>query len=715
MAVNPDVNLQTLSPAERLRALAVSAFPHALALQTTGLGRTITQVWHSLIIASEREAWEFAAGISAQLDIPLAEKLTEPDPNVARLIPEALARSTLIVPLRESDGGLDVACACPFEGGGIRRVAFVANRRLNLFIAPANDIEAAITSIYTHAAERQSRATLGSVLFTDDDADSQQDSAPDESAVVQLAKGLIIKAVKAGASDLHLQPFAGGGMARIRVDGILRRLAYLPGPVMPALIRYIKANGGMDSTSDRITQDGRVSAVIDNRDFDIRLSVLPASRGERLVMRFLDQSRVYRMSGASFSPAELRTFRRMASSTAGVLLITGPTGSGKTSTLYSIISEVNRVGVSIITVENPVEYRVAGISQVEVNPKAGLTFASALRSILRQDPDVVLIGEIRDAETAQIAMQAALTGHLVLSTLHTNDALTAIPRLIDLGVDPSILGDALLGVVSQRLLRRLCKKCRVAPSEPYLPDEQLFRKVTGEWPGYRKVGCETCGHTGYAGRMPVTEVVEMTPELSHAVSHGDRSVTSLREITRGPLSSIAVTAAQRVISGDTSVLEAVRVIGPRFWLATAIGFKRTPPADSMLAGMEAEKESHAEVLVFHRDAEAARAIGAALEAEQFTPLLASTPEDARTLMEQHDNAILMIGDLTPGPGETGFELLKKLRLAVAWTQLPSLPVVQPDDTAVREGLESHGLPHYLVHPVTPQQIAERARMLLQYC
>jgi len=703
--------LNLMTPLERLRLIAQAAFPDDKKISEVKLGRTMRQAWDALCEASGVEPWEFAEALGEELEVPLSDKLEDADPNAARLVPEALARETMIIPLREEGSELHVACACPYEGGGVRRIRFVSDRRLKLFIAPPEDIESAITFTYSRAAERQSQA-LGTLLFSSDGkaAIAGQD---EQSAVVRLVQGLIMRAIEAGASDLHVQPFAGGGMVRIRVDGILRRLAFLPGPVLPALIRYVKAHGGMDPTNDRAPQDGRLSIVSDDHDFDVRLSVLPASRGERLVMRFLDQNRVYRLSGASFSIAELRAFRRMLGNTSGVVLLTGPTGSGKTSTLYSMIAEVNKIGVSIITVENPVEYRVAGISQVEVNPKAGLTFAGALRSILRQDPDVVLIGEIRDKETAEIAMQAALTGHLVLSTLHTNDALTAIPRLIDLGVDPSVLGDALSGVVAQRLVRRLCKACRAPVTEPHRAEELLFRQVTNEWPGYRAVGCEKCGQTGYAGRMPVTEIVEMTSELAHQISHGDRSVPGLREISKGPLSSISVTAAVHVISGDTSVQEAVRVIGQRFWKGTAEGFNRTPPSEAQLAmGGGEQGEVSLRVLVFHRDETKAKAIGEALSADHFTPLIATTPEQARTIVEGEEDVALIVADIDPAQGQTGFELLKSLRMALAWAQLPALPIVRCEDAQVREALETHGIPDYLIHPVTPEHIAARARALM---
>jgi type IV pilus assembly protein PilB len=704
------LNLMTLQ--EKLRALAIRAFPLAARLGDVRLGRTVKHAWQELCTASGKEPWVFAEAIGKQLELPVAQSLLESDPNAARLVPEQLARETLAIPMRDVDGYLHLACACPFEGGGVRRIRFVSERKLKLYIAPPEDIENAITLVYSRAAERQSTA-LGTLLFSQA-GDAVSDGAGKDSAVVRLVHGLIMKAIEAGASDLHVQPFAGGGMVRIRVDGILRRLAFLPGPVLPALIRYVKAHGGMDPTNDRSTQDGRLSIMSDDHDIDVRLSVLPAGRGERLVMRFLDQSRVYRLSGASFSIAELNAFRRMIGNTAGVVLMTGPTGSGKTSTLYSMLAELNKVGVSIITVENPVEYRVNGISQVEINPKAGLTFASALRSILRQDPDVVLVGEIRDRETAEIAMQAALTGHLVLSTLHTNDALTAIPRLIDLGVDRTVLGEALIGVVAQRLLRRLCKECRQPVSEPYRTDETLFRAVTNEWPGYRAVGCEACEQTGYAGRLPVTEVVEMNPELAETIAHGDYSAKSLKQYSEGPLSSIAMTAARRIISGDTSVNEVLRVIGQRFWPATAKAFGYPVPPDAMLAmaGGEDSEDELAGVLVFHRDPERARVLGEAIKAEHFEPLIASTPDEARRLVEKKENVALIVADIDPAPDQTAFELLKSLRVALAWAQLPALPIVWSGDHEVREALETHGVPDYLIHPVTPEHIAARARTLM---
>ena len=702
-----------LTPIERLRALAVAAYPSKAKLASVSIGRTVRRAWEDLSKASGDDAKAFTAALAKQLELPVAENLVAADPNAARLVPEALARSVLAVPLREENGLLHVACACPFEGGGIRRLRFVSDRRLQLHVASPEDIETAITYVYARAAERQSQA-LGTLLFSAQGVVAKVAGDDDDSAVVRLVQGLLMKAIEAGASDMHVQPFAGGGMVRIRVDGVLRRLAFLPGPVVPALIRYVKAHGGMDPTNDRSAQDGRLSIMSDDHDFDVRLSVLPASRGERLVMRFLDQSKVYRLSGASFSVAELRAYRRMISNTSGVVLLTGPTGSGKTSTLYSMLAELNRAGVSIITVENPVEYRVNGISQVEVNPKAGLTFSAALRSILRQDPDIVLIGEIRDRETAEIAMQAALTGHLVLSTLHTNDALTAIPRLIDLGVEPSVLGDALIGVVAQRLVRRLCKQCREPVTEPYRPDEKLFRQVTDEWPGYRAKGCDACGRTGYSGRLPVTEVVEMTPELAQEISRGDRSVGALRACGHGPLESIAVTAARRIVSGDTTVSEVVRVLGQRFWVATAAGFNRTAPSDAVLAmyaGDESlERQSH--VLVYHRERAKAEAIGAALSEHHYLPLIASSPEEARLLLEENADTGLIVADIDPAPGQTAFEVLKSLRVAMAWAQLPALPIVRGEDMDVRHALETHGVPDYLIHPVSPEHIAARVHALL---
>lgn len=701
-----------MSPVSMLCSLVRRAYPNEKAIASLSLDSNLRQAWRQLGAAAGVDPWTLAAAIAKQIGCESAQSVGTPDLFALQLVPERLASESLTVPLREENGLLVVASAAPFDDASLQRVQFVANRRLRVLVAPPDDIEIALINGYSRISEQQAGA-IGT-LFWSAEGDALSRNATDQNAIVRLARSLLMESIKARASDLHMQPFAGGGMLRIRVDGVLQRLAFIPGLVLQALVRYFKAQGGMDPTNDLAPQDGRLSLVLGNHDYDLRLSVLPASRGERLVLRFLDQSRNYKLSGGGFSTAALQAMRRLAANSSGVVLLTGPTGSGKTSTLYSMLSEINRVGVSILTVENPVEYRVSGISQVEVNPKAGLTFATALRSILRQDPDVILIGEIRDGETADIAMQAALTGHLVLSTLHTNDALTAIPRLIDLGVHPSIVADALTGVVSQRLVRKLCTACRVKVEEPLRPDERLFLDMVGERPTFRAAGCPACKGTGYLGRQPVTEIVEITPELRQQLraTHGD--IGKLRDLAQSPLSCLSHGVAQRVISGDTTALEATRIMGQRFWSDLAREFNRPLAAGTVTALAEGENTGTGiGILLFSIHAGERAALAHSLGTLGLTIHAVDDPEQARDVLEKNENIVLLIADVDTGNARNNISTLVKLRRALAWSRLPVLVMAPQQDVTVRQILEEHGVADYLIKPATTQAVVERVQAMLE--
>ncbi|MEY3125032.1 MAG: hypothetical protein RLZZ573_1552, partial [Pseudomonadota bacterium] len=525
----------------RLRHVVASAFPASAGVAEVQGNASVAALWTQLASAVGRTQAELADAVANLLGLELASDLSDVDMGAVLRIPLDLATEACMLPLGFDGDTLLLVSALPFDDdGGVDMARFVADCPVRIKVAPPEQIYPAIAKAYARSALEQSNRVMNQLALRNlaaDDTPAPGDAPPapspektagkardvldintdTDSAVVRLAQTLVKQAIEAKASDLHIQPHGDGGVCRIRVDGVLHRIAYMPGNVLPPIIRYFKANSGMDSSNRLIAQDGRQSLTYGDRHFDLRISVLPANRGERLVIRFLDQGRQFNLGKVGFSNASLQAIRRLLGSASGVVLLTGPTGSGKTSTLYAMLAEINRPGINIITVENPVEYRVPGISQVEINPKAGLTFASALRSILRQDPDVVLVGEIRDEETAQIAMQAALTGHLVLTTLHTNDALGAIPRLMDLGVSPAIIADAVRGVAAQRLVRKLCEKCRLPLQDDLKPDEKAFVQVTGERPVYRAVGCDACAQQGFAGRFPVLEVLEITPELSEDI------------------------------------------------------------------------------------------------------------------------------------------------------------------------------------------------------
>jgi type IV pilus assembly protein PilB len=704
-------NEHSMSLPGRVRAIARRAFPDAKNLDAIELDASIRSAWTQIAAAAGVDAWGLAKVIANELGLQVATDLGKSDAFAAQLVPEKLASEHLVLPLSVDGARLVVAAACPFPGGGLSRVQFVANRKLQVLVAPPEAIDEAIVTAYARVAEQQGGA-VGTLRWSDE-GEPFAGGDVEQSAIVRLSRSLLLEAIETRASDLHLQPFAGGGIARTRVDGILRRVAIFPAPVLKAITRFFKAQGGMDPTNDRTAQDGRMSLVLGRADYDLRLSVLPASRGERLVIRILDQGRVHQLSGSGLSKAAMLTLRRLLGRTSGLLLLTGPTGSGKTSTLYSMLAEINSVGVSIITVENPVEYRIAGISQVEVNPKAGLTFASSLRSILRQDPDVVLIGEIRDAETAEIAMQAALTGHLVLSTLHTNDAITAVPRLIDLGVHPSVVADAVAAVLAQRLLRRLCEACRKPVSGDLLLEERLFQQLTGELPRFRASGCEACRRTGYLGRFPVCEIVEMTPELASVIAREHGDLSKLREAARGPLASLAVAAMNRVISGDTTAGEAARVIGQRFWTDMARESGRSVPAGTLAALQSAERQqSGIGVVLFESNPVERQANAEALQAAGVNVHATDDIDDSRRILETQDDVVLLIVDLDAGHGQDNVELMKRLRGAMAWARLPVLVILPESDERLRALLEAHGVADYLVKPLTPQEIVDRARAVL---
>lgn len=381
--------------------------------------------------------------------------------------------------------------------------------------------------------------------------------------VVGIVNQMLTDAIRMRASDIHIEPRYDAVEIRFRLDGQLKLIRTVPIALQPMLAARIKIMAEMDVVEYRLAQDGRISANLDGRTVDLRVSVLPNVHGQRIVLRVLDKAVALKgLPELGFEDNNLRIFRSLIHKPYGLFLVTGPTGSGKTTTLYAALSDVRTEANNVMTCEDPVEYELKGINQSQVNEKIGLSFAAQLRSILRQDPDVVLVGEIRDEETARTAMRAALTGHMVFSTLHCNDAASAVPRLLDMGIDPFLLSTSLIGVMAQRLLRELCAQC----CEPYEPDEDsihLIRHYLGEVPleGLRRsVGCDACHQTGFRGRMGVHEILAVTPEVAKRIGSGE----SIEEIQRAAVETgfrtIQVDALSRVVAGRTSLEEAKRVV-----------------------------------------------------------------------------------------------------------------------------------------------------------
>jgi general secretion pathway protein E len=383
-----------------------------------------------------------------------------------------------------------------------------------------------------------------------------------EAPIIKLVNHIISQSIKARASDIHIEPYQQSFTVRYRVDGILYDLLSPPKWIQPALISRIKVMAKMNIAEKRLPQDGRFEVKVGDQNIDLRVSTIPTSFGERVVLRLLNKSgSLLELPDIGLSPARLKLINRLVASPNGIILVTGPTGSGKTTTLYAVLQSINKPDINIITIEDPVEYQIKGISQIQVNPKIELTFARGLRSIVRQDPDVILVGEIRDKETAEIAVQSALTGHLVFSTLHTNDSASAITRLVDMGVEPFLISSSVLAVAAQRLVRVLCDHCKkpYKPSKIYLQSIGVSPEYFKEHQIYKAAGCETCIGTGYSGRLGIFEIMILTERLKNLILETFDSNQIKTEARREKMMSLRQDGIRKVLNGVTTIEEVLRV------------------------------------------------------------------------------------------------------------------------------------------------------------
>lgn len=486
------------------------------------------------------------AAVSTRLRTPVAASL-DSTAEARALVPEALATRYGILPLSVTASSIDVATSNPWDLDCERALGFACGRSVRMWLASPADISKRIGEIYSTVATKRHPDTF------------RQLEAISGEPVVRLVDRIVAAGIEQRASDIHLEPGEDGVAVRYRVDGILRHVMLLPRAAGVPLVSRIKIMAGMDIADRLRPQGGHASAGAGAARVDLRVSTLPAAHGEKVVIRILDpRAAIHSLDSLGLDVVDEPRMRRLLDSREGLILVTGPTGSGKTTTLYAALRQIQQKGLNIITVEDPVEYRIAGIVQVQINEKAGLSFASALRSILRQDPDVVLIGEIRDRETAAIAIQASLTGHLVFATLHTNDACTSITRLTDLGIDSARLAAALKGIVAQRLIRRLCDECRIVANDGV--PAKLKSSIHEDLMVYTPVGCESCAMTGYRGRLAVTEIVPADAELERAIAAG-LPADKLEAIARRAGSrSLWLSGISQLAAGRTSGDELLRVL-----------------------------------------------------------------------------------------------------------------------------------------------------------
>ncbi len=542
----------------------------ALAQQVEKGGRLGELLMSAKVISEE----QLLKALSLQLDLPFVARLPveQITPELLSKVPINFAKQSKLLPVRVEDGTVVCATSDPLDTALLDEARQLLDAPVSALLAPSQAILDGINSVYDRAANEAERLMdnmamddLDTLAHELEEPQDLLDAADDEAPIIKLVNSLLFQAAKERASDIHIEPFERELAVRFRVDGVLREKIKPPKRFQKAIASRVKIMGNLNIAETRLPQDGRIRIKLAGRDIDIRLSTVPTSFGERIVMRLLDKSVVILdLAEIGFSPDQLDVMDSLITRSHGILLVTGPTGSGKTTTLYAALSKINNPDLNILTVEDPVEYQITGIGQVQANPKIDLTFASALRSFLRQDPDVIMVGEIRDLETAEIAIQASLTGHLVFSTVHTNDAPGAITRLIDMGVEPFLVASSLVGVLAQRLVRVACKDCREAysPTDEELAEMGLQRSDMareGVTQIYRATGCSNCNSTGYRGRTGIYEMMIVSDDIRQQVLRKVDSNTIKRSAIAQGMRTLLQDGARKVLRGITTSAELLSV------------------------------------------------------------------------------------------------------------------------------------------------------------
>ena len=529
-------------------------------------GEKLGVILEKMGFANTRQVYQSLAEQLGALFVELDSYLI--DPQVVSLLPEKFCREHQVIPVGEENGALILAMANPADVVAIDRARLMTGREIKPAIAPPPEIERIIN---TYFGGRKSIAEVLKEAEGKEGLSSEEESAEieigqlralgEEAPIIQAVNMFILQAIRAGASDIHLEPQDKEVRIRFRIDGILHDITSTSSRLHPALVSRIKILSRMNIAERRLPQDGRFQVKVDNRAVDFRVSSLPTIFGEKIVMRILDKSTLLLdLDRLGFEPDDLKEFTRLIQYPYGMVLLTGPTGSGKTTTLYSALNSISRPELNIITVEDPVEYQLSGINQTQVNPKIDFTFANALRSIMRQDPDIIMVGEIRDRETAEIAIHAALTGHLVLSTLHTNSAAGAIVRLQEMGVPSYLISSALLGVVAQRLVRKICPYCQ---TDLVVEGEDALKLSGGKEKKlllHRGRGCNLCHKTGYRGREAVNELLVIDDDIRSLILKNatERELTATAK-EKG-MSTLEENALRKVATGITTLEEMYRVV-----------------------------------------------------------------------------------------------------------------------------------------------------------
>ncbi|MDP2166884.1 MAG: ATPase, T2SS/T4P/T4SS family [Thermodesulfovibrionales bacterium] len=520
------------------------------------LGKRLGEVLVAMGILTEDG---IVQALSRQLHVPFMElKSARIDSALIDMVPEALARKHRVLPVEIKDGRLVLAMADPLDIFAADEIKRLAKMPVDTAVATESEILKTLDKYYKGEMQEAFRAVEAGYYAEEERAAPLAEAAAEDTPVVRLVNTTISQAVKDRASDIHIEPHADVLRVRFRIDGMLHEVMTPPKHLHAGVISRVKILSGMDIAEKRVPQDGRFPINIEGRQFDVRSSTLPTLYGEKVVMRLLEKtSGLPSLSELGLEDEMLRQYHGIISEPYGFILATGPTGCGKTTTMYSSLNNISTLEKNIITVEDPIEYNLKGINQVQVNPKAGLTFASGLRSILRQDPDIIMIGEIRDLETAAIATHAALTGHLVLSTLHTNESIGAIARLMDMGVEPFLITSSLMGVLGQRLIRKICPHCR----ESYAAEPEMLKEL-GIAAGavlYRGGGCEECRNTGYLGREGLFELLLISEGVKRLIVEKATASNIKEEAIREGFKTLRQEGIRKALNGVTALEEVMRV------------------------------------------------------------------------------------------------------------------------------------------------------------
>jgi type IV pilus assembly protein PilB len=535
-----------------------------------------TPVEEALIKLGYADADDIMKAKAEQHGLPFVElKEIEIPASVIELVPESLARENIVMPLSQQGGLIRVIMHDPLDFETIDKLRFVLNREIEVSLAPKESIVEAINKYYGSATSETESVDSMLQEFTDTAIDFSEDGGAlsaksgvtntleeGDAPVIKLVHLIIQEAVTMRASDIHIEPFAERVRIRYRIDGVLMERDNAPRRLLGAIISRIKIMGFIDIAEKRRPQDGRIKILVAGKDIDMRVSIIPTSHGQSVVMRILDRENIkVGLQDLGFGDEDFARFKTLIKRPNGILLVTGPTGSGKTTTLYAALNELNRPDTKIITAEDPVEYYLPGVNQCEVKAKIGMTFARIIRAMLRQNPNILLVGEIRDLETAETAIQASLTGHLVFSTLHTNDAPSAITRLVDIGIQPFLVASSVLAIMAQRLVRKVCPKCKVRYEPPahLLAGLGLRPEIAKKANFMRGKGCNHCNKKGYRGRQGIYELMTMTPQVREMAFKGESTLNVRKMARKQGMRTLFEDGIIKAIRGITTIEEVLRI------------------------------------------------------------------------------------------------------------------------------------------------------------